>query len=210
MKDTRWLVLAVVLHSAGANAAAARQLGSVRAAAIAQIEADSSIVWSAERPLVRTDFKGPVPAFPGDTGALTVSGLLHAIECDAKRLEYAVYALFQPSGSWTRPEVMRDGPVGARELAHEQGHFDLTELEARRFRAELLTFNVPCESAVAAFEAIAQAAEVRLLARQRLYDTETIHAFNGAEQERWLGIIRAELDSVPAGTIWTSRKFSKR
>lgn len=203
------LVLVVALLASGTRVAAAWQLGSFRSVAIAKIEADSSIIWAANRPLVRSDFKGPVPDAPGEVGAVTSSGMMHAIECDAAHLEYAVYALFQPRASWTRPQVLLDTPLGARELAHEQGHFDLTEIAARQFRAELRTLRARCDSAVKMFSSMAEAADARLVARQTQYDTETVHSTNVAEQARWLAMIRAELDSIPAGAVWNSRKYWK-
>jgi hypothetical protein len=202
--------LVVALLLTGTSAASAWQLGSFRSVATAKIEADSSIIWAPDRPLARGDFRSAVPDAPGEVGAVTASGMMHAIECDANHLEYAVYALFQPRASWTRPGALLDTPVGVRELAHEQGHFDLTEIAARRFRAELRTFRAPCDSAVKAFNALAEAADAGLIARQTQYDSETVHSTNVPEQARWLAIIRAELDSIPAGTVWNSRKYWKQ
>lgn len=204
------LLLAAALAAAPARVGAAWQLGSLNSAVNAKITADSALVWAGDRPLVRADFRAPVPDAPSEVAAVTASGMLHAIACDAAHLEYAVYALFMPGSSWTRPEALLDGPAGVHELAHEQGHFDLTEIAARQLRADLKRFNVACDSATSAFELVAQAADDRLVALQRRYDDETTHATVPAEQERWLAWIRTTLDTLPAGTVWTSRKYWKR
>ena len=204
------LFLATILAVVASGEGSSQQVGSLRSAVNAKIEADGSLIWSAGRPLVRGDFIGPVPDSVGQFAAVTASGILHAIACDRAHVEYVIYALFSPTGSWTLPDALLDTPAGARPLAHEPGHFDLTEIAARQLRAQLKQFNVPCDSATAAFGALAEAADVRLLELQTRYDDETTHAMVPAEQARWLAWIRATLDSIPAGEPWTSRKYWKQ
>lgn len=203
------LLLAAVLAALMPGDGASQQLGSLRSAVSARIEADGSLIWSPNRPLVRADFAGPVSGDDDRFAATTVSAVLHAIACDQAHVEYVIYAVFSPTASWTLPEALLNTPLGAHQLAHEQGHFDITEIAARRFRAELQKFSVPCDSATAVFERMAAATDAWILAKQTQYDKETNHSLKKAEQQRWLAWIKATLDSIPAGEPWNSRKYWK-
>ncbi len=202
-------LVCAALAVAAVRVSAAQQLGSLKSAVDARVGSQGLLVWAGDRPLARGDFRGIVPADTSALGAVSAVGLLHAIICDAKHFEFAVVPFFIPDSSWTRPEVLRNDARGAYELAHEQGHFDLTEISARQLRAELAHFNVACDSATDVFTTIADAAVARHAALQVQYDNETVHALKVPEQERWLAMIKALLDTVPAGTAVTNRKYWK-
>lgn len=119
-----------------------------------------------------------------------------------------------PDGTWiARPEGLtaysfmekyessvEPGQKSDYALAHEQGHFDLTEVVARGLRVELLglegTGASRGEAAVdlktRVDEAFA-AALARMDRIQRQYDGETVHGTKKKQQRKWLADIRERL-----------------
>ena len=54
-------------------------------------------------------------------------------KCETQKLSVKVYALFIPDFSWVRESAIKNKAV----LAHEQLHFDIVEVFARRLRKQL-------------------------------------------------------------------------
>src|SRR5688500_17525432 len=90
-------------------------------------------------PLTSADFAAPPPADRRDLLANTHTALEYAVQYRgttsaqgtrvfATRLE--VYATLTPSKSWNA------AAADARLLDHEQGHFDITQLHARKWRQQ--------------------------------------------------------------------------
>jgi hypothetical protein len=100
---------------------------------IAPLRAQTNIPWSAERPLTWADFQGTPPRGI-DRDAYTYYGISASFERDGEgRITAEVSCVFMPAESWVRPPAKASAPL----LAHEQLHFDLAELHARRFAREL-------------------------------------------------------------------------
>jgi|ADGO01.1.fsa_nt_gi hypothetical protein len=85
---------------------------------------NSLIDWSASRKLTWDDFKGPVDP-ESKNAALTTSSINIEFGYDGTGLEYSIKCTFNKERSWVR---IRNAEV----LAHEQGHFDLAEIHARK------------------------------------------------------------------------------
>ena len=77
-----------------------------------------------------------------------------------------VYALMIPSISWVRQNTIGKNSV----LAHEQLHFDIVELIARRLRKELSELKVCCNTYENAINKIKKQYFARLRAMQKKYD----------------------------------------
>ncbi|MGB7394262.1 MAG: DUF922 domain-containing protein, partial [Pricia sp.] len=100
----------------------------------AQIE-EETISWSADRKLEWSDFRGSYlkTQWAAATTATSISYSLSVKEEGQRRvLDIIVGCEFYPQKSWYRPEVC-DSLV----LSHEQLHFDIAELHARKFRKRL-------------------------------------------------------------------------
>ncbi|MBT8236619.1 MAG: DUF922 domain-containing protein, partial [Bacteroidia bacterium] len=96
---------------------------------------EEPIVWSADRRLNWSDFKDVSPD-SSPVAALTASGISYSFSSMEQNGEmiadFTVTAFFYPTRSW-----VQDHLASANILAHEQLHFDITELFARKFRARL-------------------------------------------------------------------------
>ncbi|MGH7821023.1 MAG: DUF922 domain-containing protein, partial [Candidatus Binatia bacterium] len=147
---------------------------------------------SPTRPLRWSDFRASAPR-GGELNALSAWTIeTSGLRCDAPGSFHAgARAVFLPDQSWARA-----APSSAL-LAHEQGHFDLAEVYARRLRDRLRKEVAPlCPGSAAAaaaqriYDEVLDAAEAESLR----YDSETAHGQRLDEQRRWRKRISAELD----------------
>ena len=185
--------------------------------------ANPPLAWSASRKLTWDDFKGPVPspapAFTAEshctlraqaTAEVTSRRSGNAFEAVARIAACGARATFEPDGSWARPAGR-----SAALLDHEQLHFDLTEIQARklgrRLSTELGNRSWTAQGATAAeAENAAQAALQQAVDRvtqeesdalsdaNKRYDAETQHGTKPADQARWKERVAALLRSTPA------------
>ena len=94
-----------------------------------------SIEWDASRKLTWEDFRGSVPldAVPAAT---TASGISYEYSANLMHhevyLDFEVTAYFYPNESWYTPDS-----CDAFILQHEQLHFDISEVFARKMRMKL-------------------------------------------------------------------------
>lgn len=156
-------------------------------------EIDTSIPWSLERRLSWNDFKGPVPpdAVPAATTASGISYkysanlIYHEVE-----LDFEVNAFFYPNESWYKPDYCDD-----LILSHEQLHFDISELFARKMRLKLertsFTENVKSEIRDIYKNTLKELSEF-----QEKYDWETNFSRNAEAQLRWNARIQEALTSI--------------
>jgi hypothetical protein len=73
----------------------------------------------------------------------------------------------------------------ARALRHEQTHFDLSEVHARRLRRHYAELMAPCKMTSDDLSAAANRMEREEKAAQLLYDSETDNGRNVTQQARW-------------------------
>jgi Bacterial protein of unknown function (DUF922) len=143
--------------------------------------------WTPGRKLTWADFKGtPAPGNPMD--ALTESGITFSWACDQRGFRAEIYSLFVPSKSWVKEPT-------ASLLAHEQVHFDITELHARKLRKYFAEMRNPCYLGKDGINAAGRRIIEDSNAMQRLYDAETRHSERVTEQKRWEAQVKAQLDA---------------
>ena len=151
----------------------------------AQIASEEAIVWTARRPLTWSDFKGNPPAEAGIVAARTAYRIIDGAHCARSRFEYRVVTTFRPKDSWVRHAILKTPADSARALRHEQTHFDLSEVHARRLRRYFTELMAPCKMAPSDFAAAANRMAHDEKAAQVLYDTETENGRVAAQQTRW-------------------------
>jgi hypothetical protein len=149
-----------------------------------EIASRGAVPWS-DRPLSWDDYRGSAPADPGDRGALTAYTILHAAQCTGERFEFRVIAAMLPEASWVAPAVRKDQALSARTLRHEQTHFDLTEVHARRLRRYFAELYSPCTRTTAELDTLAGRFMKEEAEAQRRYDTETRYGRSAEPQRGW-------------------------
>ncbi|MBV6405671.1 MAG: DUF922 domain-containing protein [Flavobacteriales bacterium] len=154
----------------------------------AVLQAQPAIPWAADRPLTWADFQGAPPRNT-TRDAYTYYGISANFERDARgRVTAEVRCVFMPEKSWVRPPAKASAPL----LAHEQLHFDLAELHARRFARDLPDLLVG-DDPEAAFQRAHDRMMDRLREEQERYDRDTDHGRDAAAQARWAAEVRRRL-----------------
>jgi hypothetical protein len=145
---------------------------------------DRAFPWSATRPLTWRDFQGTPPT-EGAEGAMTSYTLYSAWKCRGDAFEFRVIAGFRPRLSWVKAVVLNDSVQRRTVLGHEQTHFDLAEVHARRMRQTFGSLARPCTKSDAELSALARRLTQEEKAEQRRYDAETSHGLRADEQAAW-------------------------
>lgn len=150
---------------------------------IVAVHGQEEVEWSPDFRFTWNDFKGKVPAGSG-AAATTASGISYDFstyyEHGEMKVDFNVYAYFYPTKSWYKPDISNDVT-----LLHEQLHFDITELYARKLREKLdnatFTDNIKEEVRKMYKGTIRQLNDF-----QNKYDSETNYSRNLPVQERWV------------------------
>lgn len=148
------------------------------------LAADSAFPWSAARLLRWSDFRGQPPR-GGEEGAKTAYALFYAWKCRSEAFEFRVIAAFRPRQSWVKPVIVNDSAQSRSALGHEQTHFDLAEMHARRMRQYFNALPDACRKTDRELTALARRLLQEEKEEQQRYDAETGHGLRAAEQTRW-------------------------
>lgn len=141
-----------------------------------------SIPWQPGFRLSWSDFRGQ-PMAGRRIAATTASGLSYSYTArggpDGYELDFTVDSYFYPDKSWYRPELC-DSLV----LSHEQIHFDISELFARRLRARLRQIRFTGRVKAGVRKIFAEVNR-ELSEFQARYDRETDFSRNRESQLAW-------------------------
>lgn len=148
------------------------------------------IVWNENRKLTWDDFRAtPIQNanFVANTNSAIHFSYSYTIENNNVQVRSTVESFFSPKRSWYIP-----GKVTTHILAHEQTHFDISELHARILRKKIeqkrFTKNVKSE-----IEAIYRQVDEQKIAMQKKFDAESDHSRNVKNEMRWRQYIATQL-----------------
>lgn len=150
-------------------------------------ETPDVIYWGENRKLDMDDFQGEPEYKYKYISALTSSGIMHYRGCKNGDIIYKVRAYFEKKESWLKEEARNDYI-----LAHEQLHFDITELYARKLRKLLSERKFKCGEEVA-FEHFVNQFTNSWESKQMAYDAITYHSVDREKQQIWHHKIAMEL-----------------
>ncbi|MBW6459790.1 MAG: hypothetical protein K0B08_04380 [Bacteroidales bacterium] len=157
-------------------------------------ETGKMIRWDENRPLTWNDFKGPVDR-RSSFYASTCAGIYLKIEQSGNGdITVIAETFFDPAKSWY---VKKYG--NEKLLEHEQRHFDIKEIYARRFikrvlEADLATERKPVEK----IQKIYRQTLDEMNDFDDLYDRETKHSVNKEQQIAWNHEIKRLLEKYRA------------
>jgi hypothetical protein len=146
--------------------------------------ADSAFTWSATRRLTWKDFRGRPPS-SGSEVAKTAYALFYGWKCRGEAFEFRVIAGFRPRHSWVKTMAVNDSGLSRSALRHEQTHFDLAEVHARRLRRYFGGLASACRKTDAELTQLASRLLQEEKAEQQRYDTETNHGLRPESQAAW-------------------------
>ncbi|WP_431135733.1 DUF922 domain-containing protein [Psychroserpens mesophilus] len=155
-----------------------------------------TISWTESKKLVWTDFKGPKQP-NSDAAAVTASGITFSYslkKADHRITGFDAFATahFYPESSWYIVDRCNN-----HILAHEQLHFDITELHVRIFRYRLAQLKVS-QSIKTQLDKLHKTINKELADTQYLYDTESQNSINKEEQAKWAAYVSENLKKFEA------------
>lgn len=143
---------------------------------------DEVILWTPDRKLSWTDFKGR-PSNISSAAATTASGITYSFSAQGTRevmeLDFKVDTYFYPDKSWYKPQLANPNILG-----HEQLHFDISEVFARKLR-QILARTKFTNNAKAEVKEIYSNVLRELNDYQHLYDSETNFSRDTVQQSIW-------------------------
>jgi hypothetical protein len=172
------------------NIAPAAYSANEKNAALPATEDEEVVPWSGSRRLTWQDFKCE-PVRNTEAVALTSTSLGISYKVKNNQFIYDISCGFSKRHSWG---LLRTSYI----LAHEQGHFDITEIYARKLHHELQHYRFNPASFKEDINTIYQNIVKGKEDLQNLYDSETDHSRKKVRQEEWLVRIEALLaDTAP-------------
>ncbi len=155
---------------------------------------EQEIIWSPDRTLTWKDFKGkPKTVFNNNVGAQSYCGFgfqSNFITVFSKA-KIIVTTTFDCNLSWVREDQKHRMEL----LEHEQFHFNLSEVYARRLRKRISEIKLK-SSNIKEAEIIFKQVYAEYLDRQELYDSESNHGLNNEKQNEWQFSIGNELEGL--------------
>ena len=155
---------------------------------------ENSILWNENERLNWSDFKGE-PTSNINAAALTASGLTFyfSVKTTHTRLiefNVIVEARFYPNQSWYRKKH-----VNSVVLAHEQLHFDITELHARKLRKQIAeaNFTIKIKREISKLH---NTVNKQLKEMQNKYDRDSDYSRSIETQKKWQAFVKRELDKL--------------
>ena len=154
------------------------------------ISTSENISWKSSRRLTWDDFKAQADA-KDPLHALTATNIDMKAKCDDGELKVKVESTFATKESWSKNKKSE------RLLFHEQLHFDITEIYARRLYKELTNLKNACDNP-AQLNKITDRVFEEWKAQEDLYDKETNHGLNQDAMKIWAEKVSSELKSLEA------------
>lgn len=150
--------------------------------------------WRSGEKLSWSDFKGS-PDYEHPYAAITYSGMSYGFSAEIINgkvwVKYDVKSFFVANKSWVKRWYSNDRGL----LEHEQLHFDITELYARKFRKRL-SEKVFTENVKSEIKKIYKDITDEKVKIQELYDVETDHSKKHQVQLSWQQKIDSELQKL--------------
>jgi len=154
------------------------------------IGTNSSLIdWSADRKLTWNDFKAN-PDRNSPNAALTGTSIKFDFSYNAsKGFQYHISCQFDKNKSWGR---IKTDYI----LSHEQGHFDIAEIYARKLWKAFREYEPDVENANKEVNRVYEKIMNELSETQKEYDHETNFSINKEKQMEWLKKIDDDLRNL--------------
>lgn len=142
-------------------------------------QATDTILWRESYRLNWGDFKRQPDEGSGQ-GAISDLILTYVAKSNGREMECNVFCYFNRQESWVKSNSKLDYI-----LRHEQAHFDLQEVYARKLRKSFHEHTFKRKNFNSDMKKIFGKISKAVLAKQKKYDKATGHALNEAKQKKW-------------------------
>jgi hypothetical protein len=152
------------------------------------------IEWSDTRKLVWADFTGSLPEDAMQNAAVTNCGFGYSSNKMTvfNKPELTVLNVFNRKLSWVKSNQVYRQEL----LEHEQLHFDISELYARKLRKEFASTNFTYFNVKKKTESIYNQVQKQYLQRQQEYENESNYSLDKQKQAEWIKKIKEELNNL--------------
>jgi len=150
--------------------------------------AQDTIYWRADYKLEWEDFQGKADS-NSPYGATSYPGIKYHLSIVQDSISVKVQCFFVKSKSWVR--IISD--TG---LIHEQGHFDIAELFARKLRKAFAEYKFNTSTAEKDLAELFAVNKQERHQMDTLYDEDTDFSRNRKQQILWIKKIKSELDKL--------------
>ena len=152
----------------------------------AQSDEEEMLDWNSSRELTWADYKAkPNPL--SDAAASTTTTLVVNYDITSVSFKYKIQSRFSKTRSWG---LHKTDYI----LSHEQGHFDIAEIFARKLHQKLSEYKFDRKTYQKDLKKIYEAVTKEKEEIQNNYDKETNHSIKKKEQADWLKKIAAMLE----------------
>lgn len=154
----------------------------------AQDSSEQLIYWSDTQKLTWSDYKGNIDRNSG-AAASTATYLGIDYNFSPRGLTYRITCSFSKSKSWGlhKTEYI---------LSHEQAHFDIAEIFARKLNKKMLSYKFDRKNYKSDLKKIYEDIVNEKDEMQNKYDEETNHSINKEKQGEWLKKISELLEEL--------------
>ena len=145
-----------------------------------------TIYWSPSYKLKWEDFQGK-PVIPSKYGAVSNPIIKYSLSANEDSYNVKVLCFFIKSRSWS--QFKNSDTL----LMHEQGHFDIAEIFARKLNKSIGEYQFNKNTFQKDLDAIYKSVVDEKEKYQQQYDDETDYSRNKSKQEEWFKKIESEL-----------------
>ncbi len=159
---------------------------AVPSSLFAQSGNEELLDWTSSRKLTWADYKAK-PNTDNDAAASTTTYLGIDYNISNTSFSYKIESRFSKTRSWG---LHKTDYI----LSHEQGHFDIAEIFARKLHKEMSKYRFNKKTYQKDLKKIYDAVTEEKTEIQNNYDRETNHSINKREQAEWLKKIKEMLE----------------
>jgi len=138
------------------------------------------IVWSKERKLAWKDFQANAPKLDTHVALSRVEVHYESQVDKAGKMTMTIESVFIKEQSWVKEDGKND-----HILKHEQYHFHIAEMWARKLRKEITAKKWNTKTFEKEYNGLFKKLMAQLLKEQLKYDDETNHSKNSDKQVEW-------------------------
>jgi hypothetical protein len=148
-----------------------------------------TINWRSDYRLKVSDFQG-FPAANSESKAVSSCNIAYKIEFENSVMTVKINCYFKRRSSWIKDSI------GLNLLNHEQGHFNIAELFARKFRQAIKLYRGKLTKEIVRELYQKYRAEMELFDQQ--YDAKTNFSQDYKMQRKWYALILLEVKKLSA------------
>lgn len=153
-------------------------------------QSDDKIYWTNSIKLTWDDFKG-APDQNSKFSAITKCGYGYEFSTKKDSISIVTTCYFKKKSSWVKENTKTKAL-----LKHEQCHFDLAELNARKFRKLVASYQFKAKTAGETIESLFNKSYSEYSKIQEVYDKETNISRSVVKQSEWEKKIAKELKEL--------------